>query len=796
MEDLDEGVQIDAALQTSIFHLFTDIIALCQIYATVEKDSTTFYGTIKSLLKAAIGSDGGIQERLDNIREQTDLQLNNNIAALRRSDLHSSTSKALKANLNKLGGLLNVGRNDLPWTDGQKRLENNNIPGMGKWLLRLPNVVSWLDSEHHTDTPVLALQAEPGHGKSHLCSQIIHKLKKRQEGQGRKRIVHVAWYYFQDTPGLAKSSGLDRTRQRADGKEHSRLVEALSALIWQLAENDSDFLRYSVKELSKAPHIGISAVDLWTRVVMGYMRSSVSENNKPQRIFYLVIDGYGKLGSGDKLKIQRITDDISKFRDRPRQIRLLWSDSRKLITENVEIISLDSQNLDIEVFIRHHLDPPNESWNQDNQVQTILLEIRTRLFVESDGNYHSLAIALQDIKRSAQEGLSSLQQFKGEDTDYSSVSIRQKLQTLSKELDSDGVAVLNELILCLAYWKAWPTVDQLNGYLVLRHGSKLEQPIGSLLEEKFERLASIQKDTQAVKWAHEKFFENLKETMRYPIIDQRTEEHRWSLTASVGLSRGLQHFPRMLSCAVEIGQDDFTQPRVYIDPLGGRVDVIISLLEVACYDNLKGRPEARGVNEYTATWLTQHFGDISDQKLKEIPKEKREKIGGLLNTFFTEEQVVESWIPKGDVSRYLSEEWETALQDVLRWLKDVSVVRGFRQKANAQAAKERNAHRNTSMQPLENFQGTEDRKADGSSTDEAHWVDDKQYVTLWAHQRFRSFLRICSPDITLYDLLDVPMKVAASQWLEEFKWGASQAFELFVNIYHEVSARSSLTSFR
>ncbi|EKG18011.1 hypothetical protein MPH_04701 [Macrophomina phaseolina MS6] len=87
---------------------------------------------------------------------------------------------------------------------------------------------------------------------------------------------------------------------------------------------------------------------------------------------------------------------------------------------------------------------------------------------------------------------------------------------LSEDIESDDINIPNELILCLAFWKAWQTVQLLRDYLLLRQARKFEGSIEALLD-KFAGLASIPTDSNAVLWGHQKFFDEIQQPLTYPV---------------------------------------------------------------------------------------------------------------------------------------------------------------------------------------------------------------------------------------------------------------------------------------
>lgn len=623
MKLCQDGVQIDKALKASIFQLFIEVLTPCKIYAKVEKDSNTTAGKIKNVMKAAIRYDPGLQSTLDEIRAATEHELNNNVAALRITDINSNANNQRNMNLKKLKEYLKVGGKELHWMGMQESLRSEHINGMGEWLFELEDVTSWLDAKHQSEASILVLETPASHGKSHLCFQNIQHLNDQQAEQIQKNITSVAWYFSQRTQEMPKAS-IAKGKKQVEGKRiRFSFREALSALIYQFAENDAKFRAFAMKEVATYPHGFTKAADLWKKIIMEYSNSFKSETDQPQKIFYLIFDGCeiseeSKYSNQNKGIVEEITRDLEKSQKRGLQIRLLLSGSRRFdeSTGNSKVkskISLRHRDWDAEVFIRSHLEQPEALQNRETNEQRILLEIRMNLLTNFEGNYHELNATLQDIKRSGERGL--LQEFQGEEKDYSSIIFRRKLEILSEDLESDDIDVLNDLMACVAYWEVWPSVQNLKDYLLLRLGKNSKQSIETQITEKFVRLVSIDENTNRVLWSHQGFVNSIEDAMTFPSIHK---EARISCclqgVENEMKQKSVQGPPLCKHELLESGvspkaykrwteQHMATRPRVHVDPKNDRVDTIFTLLRTVCDEQFRSRPEAKSITEYTAAWL-------------------------------------------------------------------------------------------------------------------------------------------------------------------------------------------------
>lgn len=703
MTPYQNGVELDNALQTSIIQQLTQILYLCTIYAKVKKDQRSSLGIAKNIFKAAIGSDGGIASRLQEIKEIKTRELSDNVAALRVSDLNASHRNLRESNLKKLREYLNLESREWSWIDKQDILKGKHIAEMGEWLYEQQRVKSWLDMEHQTDTPALLLNAETGCGKSHLCSQTVRFLNDRRKVENRMGSTAVASVFVQGLQQAPKTSDREQNNSKQTAGKHFPLGQALKALIWQLAETDMPFQNFAVKELRKHPLGLTDAMEFWGKIIMAFFNSSRSESEKPQKIFFLILDGYSDNEvdepSNSETPIQRIVKDVASLRGRSSQIRILLSGSTGSSLKDLPTIEflMENKRCDAEFFVRYHLEKSDKLWDEDSEEHRILWGIRKDLSANFDGNYHNLTASLQEIVRLSERGSSHLRELQGDGLKNSEKIIHRKLEMLSFDLESDDFEVLNHLMACVVHWKVWPTTQQVNDYLLLRLGEKHKTPIESQIAQKFGRIVFIDDNTIRIPYKHLEFLEKTEGTMTYPSDKGETRQPTqhtdtvavpWVLFEPFLLQRpsGDAGFE---SLRIWAERNQISRPRIHFDPVESKVDMIIFLLQIVCDEEYRYRAESRRIADYTAIWLPRHFVEFPVDKLQSVHVSKREEIGKYLWKLFMNEQTVESWMPRGDIDDYLSYGWKDDIGHVLLWLKDSSIQTGFYHQSEIEKKKRR-----------------------------------------------------------------------------------------------------------
>lgn len=740
-----EGIELDARLRDIILTIFAVTLRLCTTYTKVAQDSKRVIGVTKNVLKAAIRWDNGIGSRLNEIKEVSDRELNHNVAALRVSDIYANDSKTRKANAERLKKYLAVGEGkERNWTGRQAQLEEERIQGMGEWLFQLREFQSWADAEHHTDTPVLYLNAASGYGKSYLCAQAIWFLKTRMKTQQQQqpqksKPFSVASYFFPE--GQAKG------RMNKRGKSGSmQLLDALHAVVWQLAEADGAFQDFVVKAIEKSPQ-GMAKPDaVWTDLLNEYAIASKQDSGMPQKVLFLVLDGYGEMDLQTMPTFTKIIKDVTQHSRQQTQFRILLAgnqDFSQLNVPNISEIGLsrDHQRQDAKLFIEASLKgPAYEHWDHESEEHRTLLGIRKDLALNFEGDYHELKEYLQEVERSSERGLLDLQELQGTNLKQQLIIIKRKLEMLNNELESNDIEVLNELIACMVYWKLWPSVAELNAYLMRRLGKKFKPPIESQLKEKFARLARVENGF-VYAWKLRDFFiqtdvklnnaakagddrmcyhhhhRNGEENVLVPkcMMDLLfTQPPADTSVDSERLKDWVKQYERLKEWVKE---HTISRPVVRFDLNAVKLSTIKGFLQSICDNAQQERAECKNLFPYVAIYLPAHLSEVSAKEIASLGEEEKQSLGSMLYRAFMDEKIVETWLPKGTIVDIidLPKAWEDDVENVVTWLEDRSVRLGFR-KAAGQHSESSTSHNSTGDQTVAPA-GASDRNSTSSPTE-------------------------------------------------------------------------------
>lgn len=761
----DQGITIDKQLQKSTLDIFAAILTLCKLYTKAAKESETAAGFAKNVLKAAIRWDGGLSNTLEAIQQATDREVKNNIAQLRVSDISNHGKIDRNMNLERLRKYFSLDGKDFDWIGTQRSFQEEHITGIGDWILQRNNFKSWVDTRRYSERPVLYIKAESGHGKSHLCSRVIRFLEERWEASKQRNRVSVAWYFFPKGQASQNESKLNDTQGKKKTTKKSKvkritLYEAMQALVWQLAESDPAFLSFLVKSLEKDPQGFSSAKDMWDSSVLRFYRSSNKTSDEPGKVLFLILDGYGAFKEDEKQALQNILYTRASQRQSRIQVRVLLSSNEDppggsedefKFTSEIELLD-DDKRSDAEVFLKDYLGDLEQEWDKKSEGHRIFWDVRTDLIDSFHGNFRELEESLQEVERSRPKGFTELQNLtKGRLRDPR-LTIERKLNRLNIDLDSKDIEVLNELIICTVHWWVWPAVHQLNAYLSMQLQNKFEGPFDEQMAEKFARVVDVEDD---MVYAHRliDFVEERKEwnpsvTAHEPRIYDQQETHNENVIIPKCL------FERLCSKDTEVDLPEdirkhlldkhvISRPTVSFKWSTGDLHVVQFLLRSICESHYRNRADSKYIFEYAAVWLTQHFRHVGREELEFLEDLKKEELGRWLRHAFTEKEVVEAWLPLGDIEDMLEYEWLEHFADLYVWLDDKCVKRGFMTSG--------------------------DNPKNGSVVEE-----------------------FILPEAILYQLLEEPAKAVASQWLQENRWGALKSLKFLIRIFLSVGTFNGL----
>lgn len=630
----DRGVKLDRNLQRSTMNIFAACLTLCRLYSKVAEDSNHAIGLFKNIMKAAIRWDDGLSAHLQGMKRGTEQEISNNIAAIRISDIYTNDKHTRDQHLERLKNYLRPDNKETHWTGTQETLCGKHIPGIGDWVFDLVDVKSWTNHKCHADSVVLCIKTEKGKGKTHLCSQIIHSLTDSCETQQHKESASVGWYFF---PGNQKELKKKSPKARNES-QGVPIHDALKAVVWQLVQKDRVFRYFVVEVMNSNAQAFSDPNEMWTAVFSNFSQKSKDDpKGKPGKVFYLVLDGFGKLDEDEEKLVKKMVEDTKRNGSRHVQFRLLLSGTEKFSCGGCKIEPGGTDYVsDAELFIEKRA---LNQWHTTDQEYRMFKTILRKLEKNFRGDFHELEKCLQEVNQSNWADLKTIEE-EGEGN-MSRLIIQHHLEEMKSKLDADEIAILKELVLCIAFWCLWPSLRQLDAYLSIQLQGRYKGDIGIKLSENFAGLFSVEDGMVFAR----------------PLLDCVEEKQVWVKEESL----------------------------IHFDVDEGSMLTTHFLLKSICEDTCRNLLDARCIFEYTAVYLPHHFHFNPEETVDAIGtlnSSQQEKLGEWLFQALMDQEIVSVWLPKGDIDDILAEkEWVEEISDIGIFWHHKRVQKGFFQRA-------------------------------------------------------------------------------------------------------------------
>ena len=228
---------------------------------------------VKGLARYMAASD---EERDRNLEEIKNAQ-NRTIATVGRieataQDIKSAQDREFvknegKEKLEMIRNKLDIGLDQTPWREQQRKIGLIRAPNTGIWLLeRNERFRSWTDVRAKAVVAAIALVGGSGYGKSFLFSHVISYLLDTYNQSDHSDRVFVAYYFW-------------------GNEQQTSLGTCLRSLMYQLASEDAEFREHLAKDWGKDGQLP-QAGDVWKLMASGPLKTLKG------RTYFLCIDGY------------------------------------------------------------------------------------------------------------------------------------------------------------------------------------------------------------------------------------------------------------------------------------------------------------------------------------------------------------------------------------------------------------------------------------------------------------------------------------------------------------------------
>lgn len=665
----------DPELQSILHRLLSTFVWICSHATSLLRAGSREKLKIAAMV-ALIRDDGGIQKNLNVIRELADEE------KYLLPWLSYTTVKSLEGsntsdkNRERIQQALCIPKGEQIWWDTYLQIQRDLVKHTGSWLLNREEMSKWC-GESASGEPILALEGSQASGKTYLCSRVINRLQEKFPSSTLSYHGRASSAYFY-LVNMTKS-------------DDSQLFKAITAIIWQLAEQDELFQQHVIRRIGSTGTVRIPnplTKTFWWEMLAEY-------KPKTKTRYFLVLDGFDRSRDNDLWR--RIVKDVCALNDQEERslyIRLLLTGSKSFLDEVLEGHSTSVPRLlidganddDVRLYLEHGVREAYRHGNTD--CNGVLSEVQ-KLLPQLPRDYVKLKELKKGIKQQDhEEGIKRLLQdaTKAESRKYDTKSLLEKLE---KSLPGDRICDLNEMLPWIVLPDRWPTTEEIETVLVLRTEKTSIRSLENIINNEYPAdLFTIDGDTLRSKILLDYFNGEIGDPAEDKSIKEKVTT---SLPAEDGLHKSevaIIHALVKSVCPDDLWQrlrlKEFLESKLSSPPVVGlrityshvdaHVKIIMSCLESFRY--ARGKP----LHEYGVENLAHHLQSITDVQLSQIDSDTRKRIGDWIYGLLMDKGCIRRWLnPDLGMGRLARRHWlyrDNFVKGVARWLKDAKVYQG------------------------------------------------------------------------------------------------------------------------
>lgn len=468
---------------------------LCKLETLVARESSMSIALIlESVSKEAQDITAGFAETKQALRGIDDKQdqLLGYQKRQENAEQRKEVDDTVKKNRDVIRKALEI-KDKEPWRDTQKELVRTQVPDTGDWLLQHADYKAWTDFSNSSPN-VLALRANEGFGKSHICSAALQHLARIYPAGHEDPRVSVAYYYFgQETKDQASVS------KTAKSTDDTSVNKAIKAVLWQLAQADSVYSKAIAGVCDREVDF-VKNKELW-RVLVSNITSSIDS------VFFIVLDGVDEAESEQTRDLAEIVSKVHSGNLTAGQLRIrmlltgrpkaldLVSNGGQIEFPSIELGILNQS--DIYSYIDSRMDDM-EILRRSNHpdIRELRSRIRDRLAEGVKGDYIKLDYKLTEIssKRRKNE-IEAILERAAEDREE---AITRVVKKLNDSLGEEDIEELNEILLWVIGAKEQMTVEHLDAALRVKTKDTSLVSLDEQIEEKYNGLLEISRSDKVV----------------------------------------------------------------------------------------------------------------------------------------------------------------------------------------------------------------------------------------------------------------------------------------------------------
>ncbi|KAL1635007.1 hypothetical protein SLS58_010458 [Diplodia intermedia] len=805
VETARQGTRLNRNLVDIIFKILQHFLNICAIYSNVLQTSKHKKGRLKNLCKAIIGLDGGIRQELNRIDELVKNEEAQNNAESHGFTISEEGRRTRARNLKLIRDSLEIEESTQflrPWKEMQETLRRRYVKGIGSWLPALEEFSTWKDVQQPA-APVLVLEADPGFGKTFLCSEIVETLQGSQTPRKNGK-SSVAFFYFKSSEkrrveksqpeNSSKSPANDTSTTGPVPDDHISIRDILISLIWQLTTADEEYQRYAASKMEHPASNLSCSRDLWDKLIKEY---ATFASSKCRKVFFLVIDGLDLETSKEKEKekedFKYIVRDIMEMPRSEFQIRMLVTGKCETLKdleidhgENSTLIHVaEHRHGDMKTFIKSRMSNFPRDRKDDEQAD-LLRKIEAK-FCETDqyafDSYVHVLPILDEVDQTIQTyGNNELRDILKRRPEDSCSAVAWQLKRLEGQLNDDEIEEFNDVLVCMVLLNVWPTIKQLTTFAWLSKDTRHQLALEQRIRDKYLHFFDLFDGDIVVSDPTMRYFLDHHPPEPEPNFEDETnhqsENHKSDVAIITRLAQAFceGELPNTLEQLFK--KLPASKPRIDLDCVDGRMKIVLCILRAVCTER---RKHSHFLHEYAARYLLDHLGEVALDQLRKVPSNVKKEIGYYLHEFFMDTNSVETWVKQHGSENILDPLFQEKQQDsmiyrALSW-EDEDVQEGIRMAASQEkySVKEKTQNLGGDDQKKETTIGSRELAQTPTDTN----ANEKDETN---HEESTDTASGEQGVLDIHRCTKAPQKALASLWLDQDDWDAEYGLWMLMKI--------------
>ncbi|KAK2616359.1 hypothetical protein QQS21_000793 [Conoideocrella luteorostrata] len=652
--------------------------------------------TETSVVEMSTGMEMGF-ERTDKRLEDMTMDLGGMVDILESAERERQVADVNKRREETIRRALQIG----PKENLAAQLEEcigNTVPGTGEWLVnRDPRFAAWADVAR-TGSPIFAVEAKEGYGKTYLTSTVVRHLQKRYATLPAEFQAAIAYHFF-PMDSYSATDARFQTQQHGShtirSRRYSDLNRCLRSIIWQLTHQNRNYELSVSKRCINHEEFANTSI-LWERLV-----KTLADIDA---VFFIVLDGIDNAFCEKGNPLLRILHDASVLSTQYSRLRLkFFLTGRPNVVETLssslgaclERMPLGVRNQDdIVSYIETSMDNMKALKNRtDPQTANLRQQIVKALVDGAAGDFVKLRYNLLDI--GSQHRVSSIEETLRHAAEDRIETIGREISSLNNSLSAEDIDDLNTLLEWVIGGAGVGTpftVETLEQVLLFKNGQKSLISLKDQISQDYSGVFSIVREL-----ATGKSHVALRSSSLQDYFKKQRQDFETAMAENAPIHpKEMAIVRRVLKMACDeelydkFGFEEFFSRRVsslsntiHIDFSTVHLRILLCLLEAIVNKGTDTHQKSfQHLLRYAYDYFCKHLVNIDLSRRSKEDSDLKRAVGPLLLRIFQDEVIIErwwfdarlfamrsTWVEDKDVNGYV--------QAVIDFLKDTAAARDF-----------------------------------------------------------------------------------------------------------------------